>query len=444
MALNRLGLVAKITLISVTLILLTAVAVGGAAILEIRADVAAAVIQRQNASLRTAAVLLRKAYPDTQFAVDGSGRVTRLSMKEIPEFTGHEMIDEIGLVTGETATVFRWEADKQDFIRKTTNIKKDDGSRAVGTPLGKASAAYAPVVAGRTFLGEAKILGKDYYTVYQPILDPGGKAIGILYAGALKSSIDVLADRITLGVLIAAIVAAVLSAVIAFWLLRRMLRPLPQLTEATRQLAADNLAVEIDFRERSDEIGALARAVEVFKTQALEKKTMEQRQEEDRRRFAAEREAQEARFQQVIGEVVVAAAEGDLGRRVDTNGLGGVLQNIGGSVNTLLGRTEEVLGAVTGITSALAAGDLRRKIEAQYGGRFGALVSDINTMTDRLRDFAGRLNGSAAAVRDASGEISAGSQDLAQRTESQAASIEETAASMHEITTTVKQNADNA
>src|SRR3546814_17469050 len=65
-------------------------------------------------------------------------------------------------------------------------------------------------------------------------------------------------------------------------------------------------------------------------------------------------------------------------------------------------------------------------------------------MADTLKDFAGRLRGSAAAVRDASGEISSGSQDLASRTESQAASIEETAASMHEITTTVKQNADNA
>src|SRR3546814_8199132 len=140
----------------------------------------------------------------------------------------------------------------------------------------------------------------------------------------------------------------------------------------------------------------------------------------------------------------MAAAEGDLGRRVETAGLGGVLQRIGQSVNDLLARTEEVLGAVTGITSALAAGDLRRKIDAQYHGRFGALVSDINTMTDRLRDFAGRLGTSATAVREASGEISTGSQDLAQRTESQAASIEETAASMHEITTTVKQNADNA
>src|SRR3546814_6889355 len=72
-------------------------------------------------------MLLRKAHPDTQFTIDAGGTVTRLVMKTIPDFTSHDMIDEIGTVTGETATVFRWEDDKQDFIRKTTNIKKDDG-----------------------------------------------------------------------------------------------------------------------------------------------------------------------------------------------------------------------------------------------------------------------------------------------------------------------------
>src|SRR3546814_949117 len=105
--LGRLGLVSKITLVTVLLILLTALGVGGAAILEIRGDVTQTVIQRQNASLRTAAILLHKTYPDTQFTIDAGGTVTRLEMKTIPDFTSHDMIDEIGTVTGETATVFR-------------------------------------------------------------------------------------------------------------------------------------------------------------------------------------------------------------------------------------------------------------------------------------------------------------------------------------------------
>ena len=161
---------------------------------------------------------------------------------------------------------------------------------------------------------------------------------------------------------------------------RDIRRSLDNLGGAMQTLAGGDTGVDIAGTARQDEIGVMARTVEVFKANAIEKIAMEQRQEEERKRFAAEREAQEARFQQVIGEVVVAAAEGDLTRRVDTAGLAGVLQNIGNSVNALLARTEEVLGAVTGITSSLAEGDLRRKIEVRYGGRFGMLVSDINTM----------------------------------------------------------------
>ena len=175
-----------------------------------------------------------------------------------------------------------------------------------------------------------------------------------------------------------------------------------------------------------------------------EREKLEAEATAQRERFAAEQTAQEQRFEQAIGRVVAAAADGDLGQRVETAGLGGVMQRVGLSVNTLLERTETVFTAIAGVTGAMAAGDLRQRIDADFHGRFGALVADINAMGGKLRDFAHRLAESAEAVKSASAEISAGSQDLAQRTESQAASIEETAASMHEITTTVKQNADNA
>jgi len=443
-SLGRLSLVTKIALIVVGLIVLTAAAVGGVAVWQIRNELADQVIQRQNNSLRTLAVLVQKSFPDAKFEVDAQGRVGRVTMSAIPEFASHEMIDEVGLVTGETATLFRWQDAEQDFVRKTTNIVNAEGKRAVGTALGKASAAFAPVSSGRTFLGEAVILGKPYYTVYHPIHDPSGKVIGILYAGVLKSRIEAFADSIAQNMLLASLIAILIGAGIALVVTRTMMKPLPRLTGYTNRLAENDLTVEIDYQQRGDEIGALARAVAVFKRNAEEKLEMERQQEQERQRFAADREAQEQRFEQAIGRVVLAAADGDLTQRVETAGLDGVLQRVGNSVNSLLDRTDEVMSAVIGVTSAMAEGDLRAKIDQRFHGRFNQLAQNVNNMIDRLRDFAGRLAESAETVRTASAEISTGSQDLAQRTESQAASIEETAASMHEITTTVKQNADNA
>ncbi len=175
-----------------------------------------------------------------------------------------------------------------------------------------------------------------------------------------------------------------------------------------------------------------------------EREALEQQAAEQRSRFAAHQAEQEQHFEAAIGHVVAAAAEGDLAQRVDVASLEGRLRRIGEAVNRLLARTDEVLNTVTQMTAALAKGDLRQHIEGRFGGRFAAMVSDLNTTSDVLRDFARRLALSAEAVRAASAEISAGSQDLASRTESQAAAIEQTAASMQNVMETVRQNARNA
>lgn len=89
-------------------------------------------------------------------------------------------IDEFTRIYGATATVFARIGD--DFFRVSTSLKKADGSRAVGTFLGKKSPAYKPVMAKKTYTGIAKLFGKRYYTQYTPIVQ-NGEIIGILYIG---------------------------------------------------------------------------------------------------------------------------------------------------------------------------------------------------------------------------------------------------------------------
>ncbi|WP_341704524.1 methyl-accepting chemotaxis protein [Ferrovibrio sp.] len=150
------------------------------------------------------------------------------------------------------------------------------------------------------------------------------------------------------------------------------------------------------------------------------------------------------RVQGEISEIVQAAQRGRLDDRIQVDGKKGFMLEIAGGMNGLLDTVSTAMTEMEGVIQGLAAGNLDRRVTGQYDGMFGRIKDNINTMTDRLRDFAQRLSDSAETVNNASAEISSGSQNLASRTESQAASIEETAASMHEITTTVKQNADNA
>ncbi|MGA7329443.1 MAG: Cache 3/Cache 2 fusion domain-containing protein [Rhodomicrobium sp.] len=67
-----------------------------------------------------------------------------------------------------------------------TNVKKDDGSRAVGTILDPNGRVIGSIRNNEPYYGEATILGKAYMTAYEPIRDSGGNVIGIYYVGYLK------------------------------------------------------------------------------------------------------------------------------------------------------------------------------------------------------------------------------------------------------------------
>ena len=150
------------------------------------------------------------------------------------------------------------------------------------------------------------------------------------------------------------------------------------------------------------------------------------------------------RLEREVIRLVEAASNKGFTERVDLEGRSGFIKELGTAINGMSDQCQTMTGEIATTISAIAEGDLTKKLTKDYPGIFGQLKTGANALTERLTDFAGRLSESAQTVHAASSEISAGSQDLASRTESQAASIEETAASMHEITATVKQNADNA
>ncbi|QDO96977.1 HAMP domain-containing protein [Ferrovibrio terrae] len=241
--------------------------------------------------------------------------------------------------------------------------------------------------------------------------------------------------------LLAAIVLAALIVVLT------ITRPITRITGTMGKLAEGDLGVNVDGAQRTDEIGAMAKTVQVFKDNMVARAEAEAQIESDRQKQAAEREAREARERAAIAEIsdlCDTMAAGDLEKRLNESDKDGFLLTMSQKLNGLAGMLQAMTGELATITTALADGDVTKHVEGDYAGVFGTLKDSVNRMADTLKDFAGRLRNASSAVRDASGEISAGSQDLAQRTESQAASIEETAASMHEITATVKQNADNA
>jgi Cache 3/Cache 2 fusion domain len=95
------------------------------------------------------------------------------------------LVDEVQKEAGGTATIFVRSGD--EFVRVATNLKKDDGSRAIGTVLDPKGKAIAAIAKGESYFGEADILGKPYVTGYEPIRDANSNIIGVYYVGYLKN-----------------------------------------------------------------------------------------------------------------------------------------------------------------------------------------------------------------------------------------------------------------
>ena len=198
---------------------------------------------------------------------------------------------------------------------------------------------------------------------------------------------------------------------------------------------------------RLDEIGDMSRSLEVFKQAAVEKLEAERQLAEnvaDREERQAKQAEKDARIQAEIDAAVTAASAGDFSQRVDTDGIEGIMQALGNSMNLLLETVDRGLGEAVTIMAALAEGDLTRRMVGDYQGSFLQLKEDSNNMAEKISEIVGNIVTVTGSVRTSTGEIDTGATELATRAESQAASLEEIAAAMEQISATVKTNAENA
>ncbi|OWV33582.1 hypothetical protein B5C34_08990 [Pacificimonas flava] len=168
------------------------------------------------------------------------------------------------------------------------------------------------------------------------------------------------------------------------WIVRKQItQPLEGLTRQMDDLTAGRYNIDITGTDRADEVGAIARALNVFRDTGQEK-------------VEADKE------QKVV-------------------------------VDTLSERL-----------ATLAEGDLTANVDVEFAPAYAQLKRNYNDAVASLRELIGSVMDSAGAIRNGSNEIMQASEDLARRTESNAASLEETAASLTEVDGRVKATAKAA
>ena len=220
-----------------------------------------------------------------------------------------------------------------------------------------------------------------------------------------------------------------LLCMIALLIARGLVRPLQAITKVMTELATGNLAVLVPGAERRDELGEMARAVEVFKVNAAARQRLEAEQKEQEGRLAAQRKADTERlaneFERSVGSIIETVSSAatalessakSLTATADrSQGLATVVANASGdasnNVQSVAASTEEMSSSVNEISrqvqqSAAIASEAveqaRRTNQrvgelSQAAARIGDVVELINTIAGQTNLLA--LNATIEAAR---------------------------------------------
>jgi methyl-accepting chemotaxis protein len=288
----RLNLGPKAVLSAAFLIAVNTAMVVGAGYWSLTRDFEARAKRDIDVNLRTLSFAFGEAFPDAKIAIK-DGVVERVEIPSMPEFSDHTIVDRATAYVGGTATLFVYDDASQQFVRRTTNLKKENGDRAVGTQLPADHPAQAVLRRGQAYKGTAVLFGRRFYTAYQPVFNAGGKVVGIVYVGIPTAELDGMLSQALWTMGVASSVAVVLVLGLTMMMVRRVTGPLRAVTQSLTMLAEGRTDVQVMHAKRHDEIGAIARTLDVFRTNRLERRQV------DAERRAAEQTAMDQRKEEL-------------------------------------------------------------------------------------------------------------------------------------------------
>jgi two-component system NtrC family sensor kinase len=149
-----------------------------------------------------------------------------------------------------TATVFMGD------LRISTNVLDNQGRRAVGTRVSE-DVAEQVLEKGLQWTGRAFVVDTWYISQYDPIRDPDGNIIGMLYVGELEQKYLDLRTRAVALHLTVILAGMVLAFLVFYFMVRGVLVRVRRLSGATKCLSGGDLAHRVAVRG-GDELGDLS------------------------------------------------------------------------------------------------------------------------------------------------------------------------------------------
>jgi methyl-accepting chemotaxis protein len=324
-----------------------------------------------------------------------------------------DIVDEIQNLAGGTATIFQ--KIPQGYLRIATNVKKENGERALGTFIPMSSPVAQAINRGEVYKGRAFVVNDWYLTSYQPLLI-NGNVEGILYVGVNEKDFH----------------------------------NLKQLFDGKKYFASGYPFIV-------DKNGTLiihpTKEGENESTSEFFKQMINSNTKQGKILYSWEGKQKYQYYKyidRIESYVSVSVYENELMVIINELRLALIVANLLGIaifvlVNSLISNNiSRGLTKAVGLAEEIASGNLNVKLNISQNDEIGQLANALNRMATKLMEIVSNVIEGTNNIASASEQMSSTSQQLSQGANEQASSVEEVSSTMEEITSNIQQNTDNS
>lgn len=236
--------------------------------------------------------------------------------------------------------------------------------------------------------------------------------------------------------------------VLSFFLGRTITGPLKNLQMRMQAMTEGDADAEVPGIARHDEVGAMARAIDIFREKLIENRQLESDAREAAKAAAASKERE--------AEAKAAAEREELARqkKLDEETRQRKAEEEARAQQARKQETERlekerdaqqlVVGEIGRGLKSLAAGDLSLRLSQPFGEGYDQLRADFNSAIESLADLIGELMIESDTLGTASSKATISAGSATDRSRQNAASLEETSAALHEVSASVTSAAESA
>jgi methyl-accepting chemotaxis protein len=263
-------------------------------------------------------------------------------------------------------------------------------------------AEFKQAIDGKPVLRQHQLNGRDVATYLGQIRNFSGAPVAVLEIVQDTRDFGAIASDTRLYLLIATAVVVLLAAGLGFFVARGLSRPVMALTGAMNSLSSGDMTVEIPGSGRVDEIGTMAKAVDVFKRSMVDAERLRTEREASKQRAEADKKA-------MMGKL---ADSFDAQVKVVVDRVSASAEEMQGTARSMSGAVESASKRSTAVAAASEEASTNVQTVASAAEELSSSIAEINRqvvqsarIADKAVEEAGRTNQTVQGLAEAAQKI---------------------------------------